>query len=97
MKLTTLTVYRGTGPIAGQTVIESGVYAQIDQQSLDMMQFDKGASPFDWFDIQAWSIQPILRNDHLVDTDGLVYTVDSRVEPFPDGHSEFSAFVPVGS
>jgi hypothetical protein len=98
MKFTTLTVHRGTGPIASQTVVASGIVAQIDQQSLDMQNFDHGASPFDLFNVEAstWLIQ---RNDHLVDENQTsdVYTVSARVETFPDGHSEFQATMPVGS
>ena len=97
MKFTTLTIRRGTGPIDNQTLIASGIVAQIDQKSLDMMQFDRGAAPFDLFDIEAWPTHPILRNDHLQDADGLIYTVSARPESFPDGHTECTAFIPVGS
>jgi hypothetical protein len=94
MKLTTLTIKRG--PVATQTTIATGIVAQIDQQSLDMMQFDGGAAPYDLFTVEAWTDQ-ILRNDHLVDADGLVYTVSARPELFPDGHQECTAFIPVGT
>lgn len=96
MKFTTLTVYRGTGPINGQSAIASDIVAQIDQKSLDMGQFDRGASPFDLFDIEAWTWL-IQRNDHLVDAEGIVYTVNTRVETFPDGRSEMQGMVSVGS
>lgn len=97
MKFTTLTNYRGNGPLAGQTVVESGISAQVDQQSLDMQNSDKGAQPYDFFNVMAWATKPVLRNDHLQDADGIVYTASSRVETFPDGHSEFTGMVPVGS
>lgn len=98
MKFTTFSVRRGTGPIAGQTLIASGIVAQIDQQSLDMQAFDHGAAPYDLFAIEAWS-SLIARNDHLVDENQTsdIYTVSTRVEPFPDGHAEFQATMPVGS
>lgn len=96
MKLTTLTIHRGTGPANNQTVVASNIMAQIDQKSLDMMQFDGGAAPYDLFDIYAWT-SLILRNDHLVDADGLVYTVSARPEVFPDGHCETVCYIPVGS
>lgn len=96
MKFTTLTIRRGTGPIDSQTQVASGIVAQIDQQSLDMMQFDGGAAPYDLFTVEAWTDQ-IQRNDHLVDADGLIYTVSARPESFPDGHCECTAYIPVGS
>lgn len=94
MKFTTLTIKRG--PVATQQTIASGIVAQIDQQSLDMMQFDKGAAPYDLFTIEAWTDQ-IKRNDHLVDADGLVYTVSARPEQFPDGHVECTGMISVGT
>lgn len=94
MKFTTLTVNRG--PVATQTQIATGIEAQIDQKSLDMMQFDKGAAPYDLFDVYVWT-NLIQRNDHLVDADGLIYTVSARPELFPDGHAEMTAFIPVGT
>jgi len=96
MKITTLTIRRGTGPIASQTLVASGIVAQIDQQSLDMQNFDRGAAPFDLFNVMAWT-SLIQRNDHLIDTDGLIYTVSARPESFPDGHMECTAYIPVGS
>jgi hypothetical protein len=96
MKFTTLTVHRGTGPINSQTVVASGIVTQIDQQSLDMQQFDHGAAPYDLFMVYAWTDQ-IARNDHLVDADGLIYTVSARPETFFDGHMECTATMPVGS
>lgn len=98
MTTTTISVYRGTGPLATQTLIASGIVAQIDQKSLDMLQFDHGASPYDLFDIYAWTTL-IKRNDHLIDENNTnaLYTVSSRVETFSDGHSETQATMPVGS
>lgn len=96
MKFTTVTIKRGTGAISTQTIIASGIVAQIDQKSLDMQSFDKGAAPFDLFDVYAWT-SLIQRNDHLIDADGLLYTVSARPETFPDGHVELTAFIPVGS
>ena len=96
MKITTITIMRGNGPVANQTEIASGVVAQIDQQSLDMMQFDKGAAPYDLFTVMAWT-DLIKRNDHLIDADELVYTVSARPETFMDGHVECTAFIPVGT
>lgn len=97
MKFTTLSVRRGTGPIASQTLVASGIVAQIDQQSLDMHAFDHGAAPYDLFAIEAWT-SLIARNDHLVDEQTSdIYTVSTRVEPFPDGHCECQATMPVGS
>lgn len=99
MIFTTVTIKRGAGPISSQAEIATGVQVQIDQKSVDMLQFDKGAAPFDWHSIYAWPLVPILRNDHLVDENNtsMVYTVDSRVETFLDGHAEMSAFTPIGS
>lgn len=98
MKFTTVTIRRGTGAIINQTLVASGIVAQIDQQSLDMMQFDKGAAPYDLFNIMAWT-NLIKRNDHLVDENSIsdIYTVSARPETFPDGRSELTAFIPVGS
>ena len=95
MILTTVTIRRGNGSISSQTLVASGVVCQIDQQSLDMQQFDHGAAPYDLFAIVAWTDQ-IQRNDHLVDADGLVYTVSARPELFLDGHCEITATIPVG-
>lgn len=96
MKFTTLTVKRGTG--ANIQSIASGIVGQIDQQSLDMQNFDGGAAQYDLFTIEA-STWLIKRNDHLIDENSTsdVYTVSARVETFPDGHSEFQATMPIGS
>lgn len=96
MKFTTLTIKRGNGPAANQTEIASGIVAQIDQKSLDMQNFDRGAAPYDLFDIEAWT-SLIQRNDHLVDADGLIYTVSARPEMFPDGHVECTGMIKVGT
>ena len=95
--ITTITIRRGTGPISSQTLIASGVEAQFDQKSLDMHNFDHGASPFDLFDVFAWT-SLMKRNDHLVDENSTdVYTVSARVETFPDGHAQTEATMPVGT
>ncbi len=96
MKITTVTIKRGTGALSSQPIIASGIVAQIDQQSLDMQQFDHGAAPYDLFAIIAWTDQ-MQRNDHLIDADGLVYTVSARPEVFMDGHVECTATIPVGN
>lgn len=98
MILTTVTVKRG--PVASQTIIQNGtgVPVQIDQKSLDMLQFDKGAAPFDLFDVYVEVDPGIKRNDHLIDENtNTIYTVSSRPEIFLDGHVELTAFTSVGS
>lgn len=93
MKWTEVTVSRGSGSNIRE--VERDAQAQIDQQTLDMAQFDGGAAPYDLFNIFYYGVEPVKRNDHLTDEDGTIYTVSSRVEPFPDGHQEFQAQVPV--
>ena len=96
---TTVTIRRGTGAINTQSIIASGIVAQIDQKSLSAQQFDGGAAPYILFDVYAWT-SLMKTGDHLVDENNTsdIYTVSSpRVETFPDGHCETEATMPIGS
>lgn len=95
MIFTTVTVQANGAPAP----LATGVEVQIDQVTLDMSQFDKGASPYDLFNVFVkYCPVRIKRNNHLIDeNDGTRYTVSARVETFPDGRQETQAMVPVGS